>query len=179
MSQDFADTRHPLKASLSGQHLGEDWLLDRDRRAGGSFAGQEVCSIAFGQVIVSGKNRSYGHVVMIRHPLPPGQSYVVSLYGHLGPADLPAVGQFVERGKVIGRIGASGQNGVSIDGKSWPEHLHFELRGDQSSTGRPDEKIDVAGRIGYSTDRHGFLNPTDATSPGGAPGGGWIDRRPP
>jgi murein DD-endopeptidase MepM/ murein hydrolase activator NlpD len=177
VSQDFADTANPLRDDLSGQHLGEDWLRDRNKRLNGSFAGEPVCSIANGQVIVAGANKSYGHVVMIRHSLPARSDlpYVVSLYGHISGEDLPAPGQWVSRGKVIGHIARRGENGVSITGEIWPEHLHFELRADSSRTGFPDDSVAVHGRIGYSTDQDGFLSPTDATSPGNNPGGGWID----
>lgn len=51
------------------------------------------------------------------------------------------------------------------------------LKQNTGRTGRPDEKIDVAGRIGYAAiENHaGFVTPTDATSLGNVPGGGWID----
>lgn len=172
VSQDFADTVNPLNAQLSGQHLGEDWL-----KTGGSFAGEPVRAIASGEVIRSEKNYSLGYVVMIRHTLPTGQDipYVVAIYGHLSGSDSPSVGAWVQRGDIVGRIARKGENGFSKGGNPWPEHLHFELRADKSRTGVADDTIFIGGRIGYSTNQKGFLNPTDATSKGNAPGGGWID----
>jgi murein DD-endopeptidase MepM/ murein hydrolase activator NlpD len=167
VSQDFEDARNAYSNALSGQHLGEDWL-----KRGGNFAGEGVYAIANGEVIKAGANKSYGHVVLIRHDLPPGSdpAYVVSLYGHLGSSDVIAAGSVVQRGQMIGRIGAKGDNGVAKGtGASWPPHLHFELR--RATSGYAADTIDY----GYSKQHPAFLNPTDATSSGNTPGGGWID----
>jgi len=60
VTQDFADRINPASPSLTGQHLGEDWIpISR------AVAGRLVCAIADGVVIVAERNRSYGEVVMI------------------------------------------------------------------------------------------------------------------
>jgi len=168
VSQDFADEKNPINDEKKGQHLGEDWL----RKGGKGFAGELVYAIADGKVIRAEPNNSYGHVVMIKHPLAEGSDppYVISLYGHLGSSDVVALGAEPKRGEPIGRIGAKGDNGVAKStGIAWPEHLHFELRAPTHS--HEDDWV----AYGYSEDQEGILNPTDATSKGNTPGGGWID----
>jgi len=172
VSQDFQDVINAYSQTLSGQHLGEDWTAP-------GCAGQPVYAIADGLVIRSEKNKSYGHLVMIRHPLPRGGDFscVVSFYGHLGSQHLPPPPDGdnfheVRRGDIIGYVGRQGENGVDHSGKSWASHLHFELRADSDHTGHVDDYINK----GYSTERRGYLNPSDATSKGNEPGGGWIDR---
>lgn len=174
VSQDFADTVNPYSQKLAGQHLGEDWLRRR-----GATAGQTVYAIADGKVLVAAPNKSYGHLVMIKHPLPAGSQppYVISLYGHLSDACLVAQGTEVKRGDPLGQLGERGDNGMPkgstsgdpLNKRSWPPHLHFELRRPVTS------HADDWPAYGYSPDQDGFLNPTDTTSDGNVSGGGWID----
>lgn len=170
VSQDFLDRLNAYKPDQP-YHLGEDWTC-------AGCAEKPVRAIAGGFVIVSGANKSYGHLVMIRHPLPGGSelSYVVSLYGHMSARELPPAPQsgrefWVERGAIIGYVGKKGENGSDKSGNPWAEHLHFELRADSNQTGKPDSDPN----IGYNSDHRGFLNPTNATSRGNEPGDGWID----
>lgn len=171
VTQDFADTVNPLDDDHSGQHLGEDW-------GRGGAAGQPVYAIADGEVLKATPNWSYGHFVVIKHTLPEGSTpaYVTSFYGHLATAGLTTE-KWVHRGDVIGYVGESGDNGRPKDQnpvdevvpEPWPVHLHFEVR-------QPDKGLaDDAPSVGYSLDQAAFLNPTDATSTGNTPGGGWID----
>jgi murein DD-endopeptidase MepM/ murein hydrolase activator NlpD len=177
VAQDFADTVNPPEPRLSGQHWGEDWNLG----SGSDDAGQDVYSVADGEVIASGPNPSYGGYVVIRHPLGPGEEheYVCSLCGHLDPATLVSLGP-VRRGEPVGKIGEEGRNGFQRNGKPFPVHLHFEIR-------TPDFRRHPGNRsnsdawvgVGYSTDLTGLVNPTSATSAGNTAQAGWIDLRSP
>jgi murein DD-endopeptidase MepM/ murein hydrolase activator NlpD len=109
-------------------HLGEDvWLP----------AGTEVRSIATGVVRYSDFSPSWrdgdgrmhwnlGNVVVIEHSLEPpidGLAAICSIYVHLAADRRVAVGDRVERGQLIGRIGKdhSEENG------QYPAHLHFGI----------------------------------------------------
>ena len=100
-------------------HLGEDWNIST---GGDTDAGLPVYAIANGKVIdvyypqnPAGPN-GWGHLVMIKHDVSqrfPGSpyKYVVSLYAHLGSANLPNVNEYVRRGEQIGVIGRREENG--------------------------------------------------------------------
>lgn len=181
VSQDFSDSIKPVTHSLSGQHLGEDWVPTLTKAAG-----QPVFAIAKGQVILNEQNDSYGRVLMIRHEAP-GTPYskVISLYGHIRAKE--GLGPTVHQGEQVGTIATREWNGCNAgcqftapgckpkpdSGKSssechgWDEHLHFELRSPEAS-----ETIG----FGYSTSQEGFLNPTDRGSTTENSGNGWIDK---
>jgi septal ring factor EnvC (AmiA/AmiB activator) len=78
-------------------------------------AGSPVRSIAAGTVRISQQLGTYGLSVLVDHG---GGNY--SLYGQLQAADV-RVGQTVERGQQVGRVG-----GANSD---QGPHLHFEVRG--------------------------------------------------
>jgi 4-aminobutyrate aminotransferase-like enzyme/Ser/Thr protein kinase RdoA (MazF antagonist)/murein DD-endopeptidase MepM/ murein hydrolase activator NlpD len=66
--------------------------------------------------------QDYGPLVVLRHETPDGTPFY-SLYGHLSEDTLPglAVGQRLEAGEAIGRVGSPPTNG------DWPPHLHLQL----------------------------------------------------
>jgi 4-aminobutyrate aminotransferase-like enzyme/Ser/Thr protein kinase RdoA (MazF antagonist) len=66
--------------------------------------------------------QDYGPLVVLRHETGDGTPFY-SLYGHLSEDTLPAlaIGQRVEPGQAIARVGAPPTNG------DWPPHLHFQL----------------------------------------------------
>ncbi len=66
--------------------------------------------------------QDYGPLVILRHETGDGTPFY-TLYGHLTEDTLPglAVGQRVEAGQVLARVGAPPTNG------DWPPHLHFQL----------------------------------------------------
>jgi murein DD-endopeptidase MepM/ murein hydrolase activator NlpD len=76
--------------------------------------GTPVIATADGQVVWSGPQGAYGHVIMIDH----GHS-LTTLYAHL--SELGAkVGESVKRGDLIGKVGNTG--------RSTGPHLHYEVR---------------------------------------------------
>lgn len=66
--------------------------------------------------------QDYGPIVILRHETGDGTPFY-TLYGHLTEDTLAglAVGQRVEAGEVIARVGAPPTNG------DWPPHLHFQV----------------------------------------------------
>jgi 4-aminobutyrate aminotransferase-like enzyme/Ser/Thr protein kinase RdoA (MazF antagonist) len=67
----------------------------------------------------------YGPAILLAHEPRPGLTFY-TLYGHLSRDSLQglAVGQVIERGQEIGRIGD-----VEVNG-GWAPHLHFQIIGD-------------------------------------------------
>ncbi len=76
--------------------------------------GTPVVAAAGGEVILAGYFGGYGYSVILYH----GGGYA-TWYAHLSSINA-AMGQLVERGKMIGRIGSTGF--------STGPHLHFEIR---------------------------------------------------
>ena len=64
----------------------------------------------------------WGNLIVIEHRLSDG-SFVTSIYGHLGPKRLVAVGDVVQAGQKIGTIGRAGE-----ENGGYKPHLHFGLR---------------------------------------------------
>lgn len=96
---------HPI-LKRSRPHLGVDFAAP---------AGTPVRSIASGKVVYAGRFGGYGNFVRIDHPGP-----YASAYAHLQRiATSVTVGSWVERGQVIGYVGATGF--------ATGPHLHFEL----------------------------------------------------
>lgn len=84
-------------------------------------AGTHIMAAAAGQVIVSkvgGWNGGYGNYIVIKH-----DNGTQTLYSH-NSQNLVSVGDFVERGDVIGTVGNTGR----VSGPTG-NHLHFEVRG--------------------------------------------------
>ncbi len=107
----------PYYRRFGAWHTGEDW---NGVRGGDSDLGYGVHAVANGVVVASDYFvPSWGNVVLIRHELPNGDQ-VWSQYAHL--LERRAVlGDFVERGELIGSIGKGHNN-------RYPAHLHFEIR---------------------------------------------------
>ncbi len=83
-----------------------------------NYLGAPILASASGQIIIArsgGWNGGYGNYIVIAH-----DNGTQTLYGHLS-ALLAYEGKFVQRGEIIGYMGATGRaTGV---------HLHFEVRG--------------------------------------------------
>jgi 4-aminobutyrate aminotransferase-like enzyme/Ser/Thr protein kinase RdoA (MazF antagonist) len=97
-------------------HLGVDLFVE---------PGATVRAPLSGVVHVLANNtlpQDYGPLVILRHETGDGTPFY-SLYGHLSEDTPPglAVGQRVEAGQAIARVGAPPTNG------DWPPHLHFQL----------------------------------------------------
>jgi len=75
--------------------------------------GTPVVATAPGKVIFAGYTRGYGYVVVIYH----GYGYT-TLYAHMSAIDVKK-GDKVDRGKVIGYVGATG--------RTTGPHLHYEV----------------------------------------------------
>jgi len=80
----------------------------------GSAYGTPVIAAAGGEVIQAGYFGGYGYSVMLYH----GGGYA-TWYAHLSSINV-SIGQMVERGKLVGRVGSTGL--------STGPHLHFEIR---------------------------------------------------
>ena len=97
-------------------HLGIDLFVE---------PGAAVRAPLAGVVHVLANNRApqdYGPLVILRHEAGDGTPFF-TLYGHLTEDTLAglALGQTVEKGQAIARVGAPPTNG------DWPPHLHFQL----------------------------------------------------
>lgn len=89
--------------------------------------GTPVAASAAGEVRYAGEQPIYGNVVIVHH----GQGVATS-YNHLSAVDVQ-VGDRVERGDVVGRVGSTGQStgphlhwgltihGVAVDAEQWLE----------------------------------------------------------
>ncbi len=101
----FGGRRSPFGGGSYEFHSGQD--ID-------ATPGQEVVAGASGSVTFTGWQNGYGQLIVIDH----GGS-LTTRYGHLSHIDV-TVGQRVERGQFIGRVGSTG--------RSTGPHLHYEVR---------------------------------------------------
>lgn len=114
-------------------------------------AGREVFAPLAGTVAFS-ENRTgsldYGGMLILRHETPDGDAFH-TLYGHLDPDSIAHLqdGQPVEKGTIIGALGADDCNG------GWAPHLHFQVAltlagmgSDWPGVADPDE-LDLWGAI--------------------------------
>lgn len=86
-------------------HAGLDIIASR---------GTPVHAARGGVVVYAGRNDGFGKLVEVRH-----EQGVSTLYAHLSRIGV-SLGEHVERGEVVGRVGSTGNS-------SGP-HLHFEVR---------------------------------------------------
>ncbi|MEQ1604233.1 MAG: M23 family metallopeptidase [Pyrinomonadaceae bacterium] len=122
-------------------HLGEDW---NKNTGGNTDCGESVFAAANGVITYAeDAGPGWGNVVIIEHTLKNGEK-VQTLYAHMLEI-LKTSGEIKKRDQ-IGKVG-------NANGRYYC-HLHFELR---SSDSRDWNK---AGG-GYSTDRKGWLDPSD------------------
>jgi murein DD-endopeptidase MepM/ murein hydrolase activator NlpD len=91
-------------------HTGWDWNL---RTGGNSDVGQDVVSVADGEVIFVGNLTTWGGVVWVRHP----QFGVRTRYAHITNFTVQ-VGQWVTADQKLGEIARM---------SAWPSHLHFDV----------------------------------------------------
>jgi hypothetical protein len=109
----FAPSRitSPFGARNDPRHGGRAFHEGVDIKAG---AGEEIIAAAAGTVVLSGRQRGYGNVVIIDHG-----GGVRTLYAHLFYASVRK-GERVSAGQTVGHAGKRG----SATGT----HLHFEMR---------------------------------------------------
>ncbi len=79
--------------------------------------GEAIHATADGQVVKAGLSSSYGNFVEIDH----GDG-ITSFYAHMKRPALVRIGEKVQAGEVLGRVGTTGH--------STGPHLHFEIRKD-------------------------------------------------
>lgn len=103
ISSPFGRRSDPLSGRLS-VHKGVDFAAK---------AGSDVVAVAAGVVTASGRRSGYGNTVEIGH----ADGYV-TLYAH-NQSNLVQVGDLVQRGQVIAKVGSTG--------RSTGSHVHFEV----------------------------------------------------
>lgn len=103
ISSPFGRRSDPLTGRLS-MHKGVDFAAK---------AGSDVVAVAAGVVTASGRRSGYGNTVEISH----ADGYV-TLYAH-NQSNLVQVGDLVQRGQVIAKVGSTG--------RSTGSHVHFEV----------------------------------------------------
>lgn len=104
VTSDYGNRIHPILRTQR-MHSGLDIAAP---------TGANIVAVEFGTVIYSDWFGGYGQTIIIDH----GQG-ISSLYAHQSRL-LVSVGEEVDRGQVIGRVGSTGQ--------STGPHLHFEIR---------------------------------------------------
>jgi murein DD-endopeptidase MepM/ murein hydrolase activator NlpD len=110
-------TRGRISATFGerGGRWGKGWHTGLDFRAP---VGTPVNSIQYGTVTFAGFDRAYGRKIVVKHT-----NGVLSAYAHLSQIHV-RVGQTVDAGELIGRVGRSGN--------TTGPHLHLEvIKGDQ------------------------------------------------
>ena len=111
---------HKARGYSPNGHLGEDW---NGNGGGDTDLNDPIYATARGVVVLSEDVKlGWGNCIIVRHAFRDATGridLVDSLYGHL-EARLVKVGEVVERGQQIGKMG--GNHGM------YPVHLHFEMR---------------------------------------------------
>jgi murein DD-endopeptidase MepM/ murein hydrolase activator NlpD len=101
----FGGRRNPFGGSSYENHEGQDIE---------ALMGTPVVAAASGTVTIACAQNGYGNVVYIDHG-----NGLSTRYGHLSQIDA-TVGQRIERGETLGRVGSTG--------RSTGPHLHYEVR---------------------------------------------------
>jgi len=108
ITSEFGSRMHPVFRQMR-QHSGIDIAARH---------GANVLAADRGTVITSRFNSSYGNYIVIAHGENRNGDRITTLYAHLSTRSV-SVGDVVEQGQVIGRIGSTGV--------STGPHLHFEV----------------------------------------------------
>ncbi len=117
----FGNRSNPFSGKGSESHGGTDFKGN---------IGDAVKTTANGRVIHAGTLGGYGNLVQVQH----GFGYV-TYYAHLSAVDVK-VGQRVNAGDVIGKLGSTG--------RSTGPHLHYEVR-------KNDERLDPVQFLTFSS----------------------------
>lgn len=104
-----------------------------------------VYAITDGEVVVARTASGYGGVVLVKHTL--NNETIYGVYGHLDPAQLPAVGAQVRRGDQLGILG----EGYTAETDTERKHLHFGLR---------REPLAIAGYVQSESELVDWYDPT-------------------
>lgn len=96
-------------------HLGIDFWLPENTSVNALFDGEIVTAVN------DAGNKEYGGLVILKHTTKSFEFY--TLYGHLSVASATKhkVGDIVKKGKEVGELGSSKENG------NWAPHLHFQV----------------------------------------------------
>ena len=105
LTDGFGERHNPFRHKAFEFHSGQDISAPR---------GTPVVVAEAGVVVFAGWMRGYGQVVIVSH-----HDNLSTRYGHLSEVD-SSVGQLLEPGTVLGRVGSTG--------RSTGPHLHFEVR---------------------------------------------------
>jgi len=105
LTDGFGERHNPFRRKVFEFHAGQDISAPR---------GTPVVVAEAGVVVFAGWMRGYGQVVIVSH-----HDNLSTRYGHLSEVD-SSVGQLLEPGTVLGRVGSTG--------RSTGPHLHFEVR---------------------------------------------------
>ncbi len=105
LTDGFGERHNPFRRKAFEFHSGQDISAPR---------GTPVVVVEAGVVVFAGWMRGYGQVVIVSH-----HDNLSTRYGHLSEVD-SSVGQLLEPGTVLGRVGSTG--------RSTGPHLHFEVR---------------------------------------------------
>lgn len=112
-NQTDLDFAWPVRGTLSS-NFGRRWGRNHEGIDIKAKTGTPIFASESGRVIISGRLRGYGKVVVVKHA-----GRYRTLYAHASKL-LVRKGAFVERGQKIAEVGSTG--------KSTGPHLHFEIR---------------------------------------------------
>jgi len=107
------DFAWPVRGTLSS-NFGRRWGRNHEGIDIKAKKGTPIFASEAGRVIISGRLRGYGKVIVVKHA-----GRYRTLYAHASKL-LVRKGAFVERGQKIAEVGSTG--------KSTGPHLHFEIR---------------------------------------------------
>ena len=82
--------------------------------------GTEIYAVSGGVVTAAAYHWSWGYYVQVYHGKDDNGNTYSTLYAHMNSAPVVSVGQPVEKGKVLGYVGSTGN--------STGNHLHLEMK---------------------------------------------------